>query len=81
MSQYKIKFLDQFTLKCCEEVLCKANIQQEAKDEYSRRIIEVDLPDGEYFSQLVRVQDGEEKRVDGTVEYALISKNHITSIH
>lgn len=81
MIQYKIKFFDQFSLECHGELKCESHIQQDAKDEYSRRVVEADLPNGEYFSRLVRVYNGNEVSVEGSPEFSLTCKNHIININ
>ena len=79
MAQYKIKIFKQLTDECCKVIPCESNIQQDAKEEYSRVVTEIDLPDGEYRSQLFQYQNGIEKRVP-VEEYSLKSENHKTII-
>lgn len=80
MTQYKIKIFKQQTQECCKDLSCKKHILQEVKEEYSRVIEEVELPEGEYYSQLFQVLNGEDILVKNAHEYVLVSKNRKTKI-
>ena len=80
MTQYKIKIFRQKTQECCKVLSCKKNILQDVKEEYSRVVEEVELPDGEYYSQLFRVLNAEDILVNEAHEYVLVSKNKKTKI-
>ncbi len=85
MTQYKIKIFNQQTQECCKVLSCKKHILQEVKEEYSRVVEDVDLPDGAYFSRLYvdRIYNGlkDEIMVEGSIEYPLVSKNHEVRIN
>lgn len=84
MTQYKIKIFKQLTGECCKIIPCEKHILQEVKEEYTRIVESVDLPDGAYFSILYMGAhncDEKDKQVDGSIIYPLISKNHQTSIN
>ena len=80
MTQYKIKIFEQTTKKCYKVLSCDNHILQEVKEEYPRVIEEVDLPDGDYFSQLYRILNGEDILVKNGHEYVLVCKNHKAKI-
>ena len=80
MTQYKIKIFKQQTQECCKVVSCEKNILQDVKEEYSRVVEEVELPDGEYYSQLFRVLNEEDILVNEAHVYVLVSKNNKTKI-
>lgn len=80
MTQYKIKIFKQQTQECCKVVSCEKNILQDVKEEYSRVVEEVELPDGEYYSRLYRILNGEDILVKDAHEYVLVSKNYKTKI-
>ena len=50
------------------------------KEEYSSVVEEIELPDGEYYSQLFRVLNEEGILVNEAHEYVLVSENHKTKI-
>ena len=81
MALFKIKIFKQLTGECCKVLLCEKQIQQEAKEEYSHRVKEIELLDGEYYSQLFRVHNDEEHVVRGVPSYSLKIENHQTTLN